>query len=212
MVPVVLFWIFGAVCKLQMAHGDEVLWLNNWRIEPWNTIFRYITALGEWPPYVLFALLFAKWNYRIVLIIVLAGAVTIPASGLLKRSFRQLRPTTYFEQKGNRDALVTIPEIHTASGDTSFPSGHTFAAFSLYSLLTLAAHETHGSRKMGLAFALAAILTALSRVFLAQHFLADVLAGSVLGLLWGTFWWQVSLYFKKFSRLEKGWQQAQKQY
>lgn len=205
-IPVLLYWLTGILLKMQLAHGEEILWLNEWRIEPFNTLFKHITQWGEWPPYILFGLLFARWNYRIMLVIACTGLLTIPASIVLKRTFKQPRPTTYFEQNGTRDHLVTVPDTHIVSGLSSFPSGHTFAAFSLYALLTLAAYETHRSRRVGLLFAMAAILTGFSRVFLAQHFLSDILAGSIAGIAWGALCWQAGLYFRKFPRLQKGWQ------
>ena len=70
----------------------------------------------------------------------------------------------------------------------SFPSGHTMSAFGLSSLLALMAGPK--SRKRVLVLALLAIAVGLSRIFLVQHFLVDVLAGALLGMgVSGFVWW-----------------------
>ena len=43
----------------------------------------------------------------------------------------------------------------------------------------------------GLLFAIMAVLVGISRVFLAQHFVADVLGGVVFGLLLASVVWQI---------------------
>jgi undecaprenyl-diphosphatase len=54
------------------------------------------------------------------------------------------------------------------------------AAFALYSLLAmmLPVRQKH----WGLPMAIIAVLVGISRIFLVQHFLADVLGGALLGL------------------------------
>jgi len=204
MVPVCLFWLVGLSLKLVFQHGEEVMWLNDWRIEPFNSTFRFFSTWGEWPPYVLLGLPFLLWRYRIVLVIAIAGLITIPSVILLKRTFQQPRPHTYFEQTGTRERLITVPGTPLVSGPSSFPSGHATAAFTIFTLLTLGIYETHAWSRIGTLFALAAILAAFARVFLAQHFLSDILAGSVAGLLLGNFFWWIGLYFKRFPALERG--------
>jgi membrane-associated phospholipid phosphatase len=60
----------------------------------------------------------------------------------------------------------------------SFPSGHTAAAFTYFGYLSFLVKNNYV--KFG--FFSLAMLAGLSRIYLAQHFLIDVIAGSVLGV------------------------------
>lgn len=204
MVPTLLYLNLGLAIAFFVPHGEEVLWFNHWRYEPLNTIFRILTQLGEVFAYVGCGLFFLCWRYRLGLIIALAGLTTIPTVHILKRKIGSPRPATYFEKQARRDELVFVPEDDPITGHTSLPSGHTFAAFSLFSLVTLSAEELFRRRRIGLAMAILSILVGLSRVFLAHHFLSDILSGAVLGLLMGSFWWYVGFKLKKYPALERG--------
>ena len=90
------------------------------------------------------------------------------------------RPITHFEKAGNREAVVVVPGVDLNGGKTSFPSGHTTAAFGMYGLIALI--TARRAPWLGVACAWTAILVALSRIFLVQHFLIDVVGGAVLGM------------------------------
>jgi membrane-associated phospholipid phosphatase len=202
--PVIIFWIAGIGIKCVFQHGEELLWLNPWRVEPFNSFFRHTNVWGEWPPYVVLGLPFILWRYRIVLVIAIAGLCAIPTVQVLKNTFSRPRPHTYFEINGMRDQLKIVPDVPLIVGPSSFPSGHTTSAFMLFTLLSLAVCETHRSLRIGAVFAFAAILAGFSRMFLAQHFLSDVLAGSLAGILMGSFFWWLGLKLKKYPALERG--------
>jgi membrane-associated phospholipid phosphatase len=76
-------------------------------------------------------------------------------------------------------------------GTLSFPSGHTTTAFAVLILAGLIVQN----RTLFFASVLLAWAVALSRVYLSQHFLADVLAGSILGILSALFFYW---YFHRF--------------
>ncbi len=61
----------------------------------------------------------------------------------------------------------------------SFPSGHTLASFEC----AVAIFYYH--RKWGIAALVFAILIAFSRLYLQVHYPTDVLAGAILGIIWG---------------------------
>jgi membrane-associated phospholipid phosphatase len=61
----------------------------------------------------------------------------------------------------------------------SFPSGHTTAAFSMMFFLSLIIPNKYAK----ILFAIFAAFMGLSRVYLVQHFLIDVIAGSIVGIL-----------------------------
>ncbi|RZK40560.1 MAG: phosphatase PAP2 family protein, partial [Hymenobacter sp.] len=75
-----------------------------------------------------------------------------------------------------------FPPLHIVEGVVmgtlkSFPSGHSTSAFSVFLLLTLLVKN----KRWGYVFLLLAAAAAYSRVYLAQHFVEDVYAGSLLG-------------------------------
>lgn len=179
-VPVLIFFAAGLVVSLGLPYGAEITGLNGLRYEPWNTLFAWITRLGEAPAFVLAGICALFFRYRLTLLVALVGFISIPVSYFLKDGFGVDRPITYFEKKGLRDEVVLVPGVRINGGQTSFPSGHTMAAFALYAVLAAGA----GRQRLyvHLILACTAILVGFSRIFLAQHFIYDVLAGGGVGL------------------------------
>ena len=94
---------------------------------------------------------------------------------ILKILFNAPRPIKFFEG---------IAPIRTIDGYAmhewnSFPSGHTASAFTLAVVLSyiLPYKNSH------LILVPLAVLTAFSRVYLAQHFMEDIIAGSLIAVI-----------------------------
>lgn len=64
------------------------------------------------------------------------------------------------------------------SADPSFPSDHATATFAI-----AAAFLLHGMRRMGRWFLAAAVLVAVSRVYIGTHYVSDVLGGAATGIV-----------------------------
>lgn len=178
--PTALLLLSGLLWSVQMPYGRELVLMNGLREQPLNLLFKWLTLLGEAWAYVGagIALLFVR--YRYVVLIAAVGLTVIPVSQGLKHWYKVPRPIAYFEQTGQRDGLVLVPGERLNRGRTSFPSGHTAAAYALFT--TLSALALGRWRILGLPFALMAAATAISRIFLVQHFLSDVLAGAFVGI------------------------------
>lgn len=99
----------------------------------------------------------------------------------IKLPLRRARP---FERIGELCVLVKLPH------DYSFPSGHTAASFAVARILMLAAPG--GAALAALVFA---VLMGISRMYVGVHYLTDVLAGTVLGLLTAHLVWQVATIY-----------------
>ncbi len=62
---------------------------------------------------------------------------------------------------------------------SSFPSGHTTSVFALAVLLALNTSD----KRISLIYLITAVITGYSRIYLGQHFLADVTTGALIGTL-----------------------------
>ena len=153
-----------------------------------DSIFLLITHLGE------------IWGALLVLLVVLfvSGRKYIPFmvvcilfSTLASQSLKH----TFFEHE--RRPSYTYTELHPVEGlerhkNNSFPSGHTTAAFTFMSLLAI------GIPRKGVQIAAPLIgsLVAVSRLYLGQHYLHDVVVGAILGLLLTAF---ITHIFEKYN-------------
>lgn len=87
---------------------------------------------------------------------------------ILKPIIQRIRPY---------DLNHTIALIVKAESDYSFPSGHTFFAFGFATVVFMY------NKLLGLIAYLAAIVIALSRLYLYVHFPTDVICGAIFGIL-----------------------------
>ena len=172
-VYLVLF-VSGLFLVASYPKADLHLIINQWHTAFFDNFFRYVTWLGSGWAVLFLALLFLFFKVK--------NTVVFLAGNLLITIFVQvgkhiifpgaLRPITYF--KGVHALhLVNGVVMH---GYNSFPSGHSATAFGIFVMLIFLI-KNRGLKILWLAIAL---LTAFSRVYLSQHFMEDVLAGSFI--------------------------------
>ena len=160
-----------------------------------DTFFKYATFFGDGTMIaILFiALLFVKYRFAFAF---LAESLT---TSLFVNIFKKVilhdiyRPSKYFE-------LYETYQLHFVEGVKlyslqSFPSGHTGTAFNVF--LTMAILTKNNGLKF--LFLIAALLVAYSRVYLSQHFLIDITAGSVIGIVF------ILLFRIWFDKFNKNW-------
>ncbi len=155
--------------------------LNSYHSDLLTRFFSGFTFLGNG----IFSLCLAVVFYllkrkKLALSILAAYLVSGLASQLLKNIVYAPRPKIFFSSGGFSYWLDVFSV--SGHGSSSFPSGHSASAFALSTVLAI----YYRNRTAGVLFALAAILVAYSRIYLAEHFQADVWAGSFLGILSGT--------------------------
>ncbi|BAM06477.1 phosphatase PAP2 family protein [Leptospirillum ferrooxidans] len=95
---------------------------------------------------------------------------------LLKKQIARPRPLAYFHDK-IVDHQVTVHVVGPHLMANSFPSGHTFSAFSAATLFS-GLYPRFSVLLYGLAF-----LTGISRIYVGAHFPGDVLFGAIIGSL-----------------------------
>jgi len=169
--------IGGVILLLFIPKADIHLYINRFHTPFFDLFFKYLTWLGSGWTVVLLFLLFLIKNRRTA-IIFLAGNLLITAivQGLKRIIFSDiLRPVAFFNEPG---------KLHLVSGETmhhfnSFPSGHSATIFGIFIIFIYLTDNSYG--KLGWLFL--ALITAFSRVYLSQHFLMDILAGSFIGIV-----------------------------
>jgi membrane-associated phospholipid phosphatase len=187
LVPALLSLVLGSLVWLQLPKGEEVYWFNTWRKETWNTLGIQVTYMGEF--YVWYCVIFflALKSLKKAGLLIVASLLFLALNFGLKAYFHAPRPIQMVDKNPSR-ALVLVPNIHTNRSNTSFPSGHTSSAFCVFFIASQLLQKSR-FRVAGFAFSILAIGVAISRIFLVQHYLEDVLAGTVLGLVFGWFVW-----------------------
>ncbi len=171
--------IAGSLLLLRYGKAGSFLLLNQYHSTALDYFFIAYTYFGDG----LFALLlavifyFIVKNQKLAVILLIAYSTTGILAQVIKPIVHSLRPETYFSPQRLSFFINNI--IH--SGDNSFPSGHTVTAFAVAAVLAM-----HTANKWHLFLLLfAAVMVGYSRVYLSQHFVLDVLAGSFIGVLGG---------------------------
>ena len=147
-----------------------------------DILFTTITWLGDGIFIVAMAVLFFIIRKKQLAVLsissyLLSGLV----AQILKRTINSPRPKTVFM---NTDYTILV-DNSSLYALNSFPSGHTASAFALATVLALYL----SNKNYGCLLIIYACLVGYSRVYLAQHFLIDIICGSVIGVLSGIACW-----------------------
>lgn len=144
-----------------------------------DPFFQYFTHVGDGLFAVaLVVVLLLLRRFAMAFVTFFGYAVSGLLAQLLKHLFSEWRPAPFFQQRGI--SIHAVDGVDLLQSATSFPSGHTATAWALASAWVLM--SAWWQRRWALAFVMAG-LVAYSRIYLGQHFLQDVLMGSVLGVL-----------------------------
>jgi membrane-associated phospholipid phosphatase len=162
--------------------------LNSSHTGSLDYFFRHITGLGNGWFAVIFSLLFLFIRFRFFFMLILSYGISGLMAQFLKRVMFHdvLRPAAFLDHMPDLDLVPGVDLYHTLS----FPSGHTATAFAILLMTGFILNRKYAV--FGLMFL--AWLTGLSRIYLSQHFLVDVLGGSILGAFSALF---IYWYFRK---------------
>jgi len=175
--PYLLFLILGAICQVLWSPTEIFLRINSGYNAFFDAFFVYFTNVGDGAFFVAIIIAFLFIRYRYVFIGIGSFALSsLLAQGLKRFVFADaLRPRAVFEGSSYTLHWVKGLVVHS---NHSFPSGHATTAFAVFCLLSLVLKN----RAWGLLYFVLALLAAYSRVYLGQHFFADIYFGSVLGV------------------------------
>lgn len=165
-----------------------------------NLFFYYITYLGDGRVATFILLLILLYNIRLGIYVAASFLTATLFSIAMKHFFFDdvNRPSYIFKNfDGRKLTLVEGVDMYIHN---SFPSGHATQAFSI--LMCLVFVTKNPAFKL-LFFALA-FLTAISRVYLSQHWLADITAGSCIGVFFSILYYFIFIQANKLEKLNKG--------
>ncbi len=171
-----------------------IIFLNN-KIELHSTFNKFhttildnlapiLTNVGDGFFLILIAVVFLFIELRISILFFISFLITSGLVQFLKHFVfdGMMRPMYFFQNDSS---------FHTIEGFSyhfynSFPSGHATSCFVLFTIL---AYYFTSKISLQILFLVCAITFALTRVYLSQHFLNDVLAGSIIGTLSTHYLW-----------------------
>lgn len=171
-----LFILLSSVVLFHYNKTEIHLFFNSIYNDFGDFFFYYLTYVGDGITLAFITIVALFMSKRIALQIGVTGIVSGAIAQLLKKVVfgPTPRPSKYFAELDIPLRYVEGVELHSSF---SFPSGHTTAAFALATSILLVLPK----KNLGFCLIILAILTGYSRIYLSQHFLADVLLGSVIG-------------------------------
>lgn len=171
----ILLWFTGLFYWLYYGKEQAFFSINSTHTIWGDALMPILTHLGEFylllP--VLLYLYLKKVRLGIGLFIAYAGATVFSQAIKYWAPWRNDRPSLYFYE----DTRVHYVHDYFNSVSHSFPSGHTTLAFVVLMYLALTLRNTIAQ----LVCLFVAIVAAYSRVYLAQHFVEDLLGGAFIG-------------------------------
>lgn len=174
----------GITFRIFYSKGEAFKILNFFHHNYLDYVFRFFTFLGDgWFIIALAVLLFIFKKKRLALLVFSSYALSGLIAMALKYSFDAPRPATYFEHSDYK-MMFDLNELMTYR---SFPSGHTTSAFALATILAMYFKD----KRWAPLLILYACLVGYSRIYLAQHFLLDVICGSLIGVFSAMICWYV---------------------
>lgn len=198
-----LFFVATGIILLNSERGDAVLLFNKYHQPITDKLFYYITYLGDGRLVValLIILLLFKNIYQGLVLGISVLNTFLVIQFLKIYIFEELaRPSVYFPKETNLHFVDGL-EMHLYH---SFPSGHAGQNFAIFMICSLLVKNKNWS----FLFFLLAFLGAISRVYLAQHFLIDIYFGALIGSLVSFTTYYYLINYTKLStiqRLQKGW-------
>lgn len=175
LIPYFIILTFGSVLAISLDKGDTVLWLNQKHTDYLSEVMVILSFIGEGGLFGIFLLMLGffklKYLFKGLLCYGLANLITIG----LKHTFDYVRPLKYF---GDSVTLNFVEGVRVHNY-LSFPSGHTTSGFSMMMFLALITPN----KTLKFIYLIFGTMIGISRVYLVQHFLQDIVLGSLIGVL-----------------------------
>lgn len=169
-----LFLAVGLFFLLAVGKAAAFIDLNPYHKSTLDSIFAWVTFMGDGLFTLIVFVIFLlrrqwSWATQIIAAFLVSGLL----AQIFKRLFAEARPKTFFHTGVYPYFIDKVTRI----GFASFPSGHTTCIFALATLLAIFSRDWRAR----LACLIGAVAVGYSRIYLGQHFLGDVLMGSIVG-------------------------------
>ena len=176
------------VWLLETKKGAFIL-LNPYHTVFLDFVFIGITLIGDgfFSIALCVSLFFIKRKHLALMVFVSFATSGIFAQ-ILKYFITEARPALFL-QKSNYPYFIENVTLHNFH---SFPSGHSTSAFALFAILAFAVEN----KSYSILFLVMAALVGYSRIYLGQHFIADVGIGSFIGVIFSI---ATFMYFQKYN-------------
>jgi membrane-associated phospholipid phosphatase len=183
----VFYWLIGiviaAIAMVAAFHFDHAMlnFIAQHQDRLVNKMMNKISRFGDWPEHFAVGLLLAgiawwrgskKWT-RIFLAMLIALAIAGLAGRVIKISTGRARPSVKTEEVWEGPRFSS--KFH------AFPSGHVAASTAFFAVLLFA------NWRIGLACLPIPLLIGFSRMYVAAHYLSDVVFAAVLGIVCAIF-------------------------
>lgn len=195
-IPYSLLLLLSIVALFLYSKIDIHMYINKLNSPFFDLFFKYFTLFGTFTLIAPIIIYLAFIRYRYAFIATASSLLAVLITQIMKRLiyYDSLRPSVVF--KGIHD-LHLVENVQLLSNH-SFPSGHSSGAFALFVVIALI-----NKRPMNqFLILMMAVMVGYSRIYLSQHFLIDVVVGSLIGTFsaFVCYFW---LFNKKESFLDK---------
>jgi membrane-associated phospholipid phosphatase len=164
-----------------------------------NGFFYYITYLGDGRLAGILLLVILLYNVRLGLCATFSFlSATIVANTLKYFFFDNVNRPSYIFRWIEKHPVNYVEGVDMHIHN-SFPSGHATQAFAILLCMAFAT----GKYSFKYPLLILAILTSFSRVYLSQHWLVDVTAGSLIGTGFSVLYYYLFIHKNKFEKLNK---------
>ena len=179
LIAFILFIIFSIIILYNYSKPEISIEINKINSSFLDFFFKNITHLGSGVFLVFFLFIFLLFDKKTGFIGIFASILMSITVAVMKTKIFAERPISYFVYSFKTDYIFHYVEGVDVHHYSSFPSGHTATAFTLFLLLSL----FRSNKILQIFFFILALLVGYSRLYLMQHFLSDVVVGALIGVV-----------------------------
>jgi len=172
-----VYIIFGGFILLLIPKAYIHLFINQYHSSAADVFFTYATLLGDGISATILVVILLFISFRYASMVAFSNIACSVIIQSLKRFIfaDSVRPYQFFKEV---HPLYLVPGVEVYSFN-SFPSGHSATIFTTCTLLCLMTKQ----RCLRTVLFMMACTIAFSRVYLSEHFFADIYAGAIIGVV-----------------------------
>jgi len=177
--PFGVIFILTSIFVIITKKEDFLLLINSIHNPALDFIYKYTTYLGEGYYFLIIIIILGlfkfKYFFQGLILFLSSGAI----AQIIKNLLNEPRPIKYLSDISNLNFVEGV-DVYSWG---SFPSGHTTSAFTIFLYFSFLVNN----KFLKFLFFVIAVNVGISRIYLVQHFLIDVWAGSLVGVITTTF-------------------------